>query len=106
MQQTGTDGIQEQAWLVGEGDSPGIMQETEVWLTSQLVNFAVPADNRIKVKESEKPNKYLDLAKELKRLWNMNVTEIPILVGAFGTILKDLEKILGNLENWRKIKIV
>ena len=39
----------------------------------KIVDFAVPADHRIKLKESEKKNKYLDLARELKKLWNMKV---------------------------------
>ena len=30
------------------------------------MNFAVPADHRIKLKECEKKDKYLDLARELK----------------------------------------
>ena len=33
----------------------------------KIVDFAVPADNRIKLKESEKRDKYLDLARELKK---------------------------------------
>ena len=36
---------------------------------------------RVKMKESEKMNKYLDLARELKHLWNMKVMMIPIAVG-------------------------
>ena len=39
--------------------------------TCQLVDFAVPADHRVKLKENEKMDKYLDLARELKKLWNM-----------------------------------
>ena len=31
----------------------------------KIVDFAVPADHRIKLKESEKKDKYLDLAREL-----------------------------------------
>ena len=34
--------------------------------TCKIVDFAVPADHRIKLKESEKKDKYLDLARELK----------------------------------------
>ena len=30
------------------------------------MDFAVPEDQRVKIKESEKRNKYLDFAKELK----------------------------------------
>ena len=43
---------------------------------SKIVDFAVSADHRIKLKECEKRDKYLDLAIELKKLWNMNVTII------------------------------
>ena len=39
--------------------------------TCKIVDFAVPADHRIKLKECEKKDKYLDLARELKKLWNM-----------------------------------
>ena len=35
--------------------------------TCEIVDFTVPADYRIKLKESEKKYKYLDLAKELKK---------------------------------------
>ena len=35
--------------------------------TCKIVDFAVPADHRIKLKECEKKNKYLDLVRELKK---------------------------------------
>ena len=61
--------------------------------TCKIVDFAVPADHRIKLKECEKKDKYLDLARELKKkLWNMQVTIIPIVIGAFGTVTKGLLK--------------
>ena len=65
---------------------------------SKIVDFAVPADHRIKLKESEKKDKYLDLARELKKLWNMKVTIVPIVIGALGTITKGLLKGLEDLE--------
>ena len=57
----------------------------------KIVDFAVPADHKINLKECEKKDKYLDPARELKKLWNMNVTIVPIVIGAFGTIIKGLE---------------
>ena len=36
--------------------------------TCQIVEFTVPADLRVKLKESEKKDKYMDLAWELKNL--------------------------------------
>ena len=52
----------------------------------KIVDFAVPADHRIKLRKCEKRDKHLDLARELKKLWNMKVTIIPIVIGAFGTV--------------------
>ena len=45
------------------------------------------------MKENEKIDKYLDLARVLKKLWNMSVKVTPIVVGAFGTHLRSLEKL-------------
>ena len=64
----------------------------------KIVDSAVPADHRINLKESEKKDKYLDLARELKKLWNMKVTIVPIVIGALGTITKGLLKGLEDLE--------
>ena len=60
--------------------------------TCKIVEFAVPADHRIKLKECEKKDKYLSLARELKKLWNMQVTIIPIVIGVFETVTKGLLK--------------
>ena len=49
-------------------------------------------DQRKKPKESEKKDKYLDLAREWKTLWNMKVTIMPIVIGAFGIDTKGLIK--------------
>ena len=74
--------------------------------TCKIVDFAVPADDRIKLKECEKKDKYLDLARELKKLWNMQVTIIPIVIGAFGTVTKGLLKGLENLEVGGRVETI
>ena len=50
------------------------------------------------MKECEKKDKYLDLARELKKLWNMKVTIIPIVIGALGTVTEGLVQRLEDLE--------
>ena len=65
-------------------------------ITCKIVDFAVPADHRINLNEREKKDKYLDLARELKKLWIMKVTIASIVIGAFGTITKGLLKGLEN----------
>ena len=62
------------------------------------MDFAVPADHRIKLKESEKGDKFLDLAWELeKKLWNMKVTVILNELGELGTVSKILVQRLEDL---------
>ena len=71
------------------------------------MDFAVPADHRIKLKECEKRNKYLNLARELKKkLWNMKVTIISIVIGAFGAVTKGLLKSLEDLEVGGRVETI
>ena len=43
----------------------------------------------------------MDLAREVKALWNMKVTVIPTIIGALGTVLKGLVRKLEELESWK-----
>ena len=72
----------------------------------KIADFAVPADHRIKLKECEKKDKYLNLSRELKKLRNMKVTIIPIVIGAFGTVTKGLLKGLKDLEVGRRVETI
>ena len=62
------------------------------------MDFPVSADHRVKLKEYKKRDKYLDLTSEVKKLWNMKVTIIPIVIGALGTVTKYLVQGLEDLE--------
>ena len=62
------------------------------------VDFVLPADHIIKLKKREKKNNYLDLASEMKTLWNVKVTIIPSVISAFGAVTKGLLKGLEDLE--------
>ena len=66
--------------------------------TCRIMDFTVPVDHRVKIKENEKADKYLDLVTELKNLENIKVTSIPIVIIALGTIPKGLVKRLEKLE--------
>ena len=39
----------------------------------------------------------MDLARELKKVWNMEVIVVPLVVGALGTPAKELEKRLKTI---------
>ena len=61
-----------------------------------LVEFAIQVDYTVKIKESEKTDKYSDLT--------MRLMVILIEVDALGTVPKDLIKERGGIRNWRKRK--
>ena len=63
------------------------------------MDFAVPGDHKVQLK-SEKKNNYLALTRELKRLSNMKVTVIPIVIGALSTVTERLALGLEDLEIW------
>ena len=54
-------------------------------------------------KEVEKIEKYLDLARELKKMWNMKVKVVPLVIGALGTHAEALEKRLKAMSIETKI---
>ena len=56
------------------------------------------------MKECTKKDEYLDLARELKKLWNMKVTIVPIVSGAFCTITKRIIKRPGRFGSWRTVR--
>ena len=64
----------------------------------QNFDFAVPADHRINLKECEKKDKYRDLARELKKTVEHESDDMPIVIGALGTITKGLLKGQEDLE--------
>ena len=63
-----------------------------------IIIIIIIIDHRNWKNVKKKKDKYLDLARELKKLWNMKVTIVPIVIGAFGTITKGLLKALEDLE--------
>ena len=48
-----------------------------------------------KTERNRKRDNYLDLARELKKLWNMKVTVIPFVIGALGAVTKGLVQTRG-----------
>ena len=66
------------------------------------MDFAILADHRVKLKESEKRYKYQDLARELKKTTTMKLMAIPIVTGAFGSVTKGLAQRLEDLEKKKR----
>lgn len=55
------------------------------------------------LKESEKIDKHVNFARELRKLWNMKVTVEPVIIGELGTIWKNPQtsrKTVNQMNNW------
>ena len=76
------------------------------------MDLTLPANHRVKmkkktkqkIKQNKKKDKYLDLTRKLKKMWNMKMTVIPIVICALDTVTKGLVhgleilKITGRVE--------
>ena len=66
--------------------------------TCLIIDVACPFDMQVKDKEKEKIENYQDLKQELKWIWKLHwVTVVPIIIGALGTVSKDLKKWLAEI---------
>ena len=52
--------------------------------------MTIPIDRNISVKEFDKLSKYKNLQIEIERMWQLRTTVIPVVVGAFGMVKKDV----------------
>ena len=75
--------------------------------TGCQVGFTITVDYRVKIiKKSEKIDKYLDLARKLKRQWNMKVMVTSIVMAVHRMVPKALEERLKEAEISRRIKSI
>ena len=65
----------------------------------KIVDFAVTADHRIKPKEYEKKDKYLNLAREWKKLWTMQ-EELEVETIQTTALLRTAKILRRILETW------
>ena len=99
------------SWRMWCTNLPGILRYRRLDLviinkkksTWRIEDFAVPADQRLQLKESEKKDMFLDVGRELKKLCNMKVTIIPTLIG---TDTKRLVQELEDLETRVRVKSI
>ena len=60
-------------------------------------NLAIPKDSGVKEKESEKVEKYQNLARELRRMWEVKTKVVPIVLVTLGTVQLRLEANLKDI---------
>ena len=55
-----------------------------------ILDIAVPRGSNVMHKETEKYEKYQDLAREIKRIWKSRTKVVPVVVRALGSVSKKL----------------
>ena len=61
---------------------PGIVVLYHTERKCHLIDVAVPGDKRIELKEQEKIDNYIELRREVKKIWNSSqVVAVPVVIG-------------------------
>jgi hypothetical protein len=69
-----------------------------------LIDVAISEDRNVIKKEAEKILKYNNLTIEIQRMWNVKTKEIPVIIGANGTISKSFRKYVSNVPGNHEVK--
>ena len=70
-----------------------------------LIDMSVTTDNNISVKEFDEINKYKDSEVEIQKIRHLQITTVPVIVGALGMI-NGTNKIPGSYNLYEKEKKV
>ena len=57
--------------------------------TCTLIDVAITADRNVVQKEAEKKLKYKSLCIEILRIWNLECTVVPVIIGATGIVTRN-----------------
>jgi hypothetical protein len=71
-----------------------------------LIDVAISADINFVQKEAEKKLKYKSLCIEIKRMWNLKCTVIPVIIGATGIVTRSLRKHLEAVPGKHSIDLL
>ena len=63
----------------------------------QIINFACPYDGRVDAIELEKIEHYQDLTRQWRKIWNIKVKVITLVIGVLGTTPIKLRNLLKEI---------
>ena len=63
-----------------------------------IIDVANPRDHNMAQKKFEKLDNYSELRLEVARMWNKKMVVVPIIIGALGSVPKDLQSYLKQLD--------
>ena len=72
-----------------------------------IIDVACPFDTRVKQKEKEKIDAYLDLKREMAKIWKCKKVEIvPIVIGTLGTVPKGFKEWTKKIDVCEQIELM
>ena len=72
-----------------------------------LIDMSIPTEKNTSVKVTEKLSKYKNLEIEIERMWGMEATTIPVVIGALGLMKRawrntpNKSRVTSKLVNYR-----
>jgi len=85
-------------------NEPDIIIRDNEKVTCMFIDVAISGDRNVIKKETEKILKCKDLTTEIQCMWNVKTKEIPVIIGATGTILKSFRKYVSNITGKHEVK--
>ena len=79
-----------------EARRPDLLLVDKSKKSCRIIDVAIPEDSGVKEKEAERVEKYQNLGRELKRMWEVKTKVVPVVLGALGTVPLRLK---GNLKD-------
>ena len=70
---------------------PDIVLKNKENKTCLVIDITIPLDTNTSVKTTEKLIKYKDFEIEVERMWGLKTTTVLVVMGALGTIKKEME---------------
>ena len=64
----------------------------------QIIDVAIPENGRVREKEDGKVEKYQDLAREVRKMWDARTKVIPVVMGALGSVPMNLKNNLKVID--------
>ena len=72
----------------------------------QIIDVAFPEDGRVSENEDKKVEKYQDLAREVRTMWDVRTEVILVIVGALGSLPMNLENNLKVIDAKISVKMI
>jgi len=72
-----------------KANRPDILVKDKKQRTCRLIEISVPTEKNTSIKTTEKLSKYKDLEIEIEKMWGMNNTTIPVILGALSLVKKE-----------------